>query len=145
MQGGLKHSYITSKGRGRDPSKAAPCSSCSPPELTVDRHKEHLARLSGGVGGDALEPPLVPGAGAGDEQRARGLHPAWAQHTLGTAPAPWGDNKRGKTQPRGKVGTCMHRAGGVGSEGGRPSPTGPGVQGSPIHHRQVKPAAGPAG
>lgn len=83
-------------GGERPPNKAAPCSTCSPLGLTVDRHEEHLARLSGGVGGDALEPPLVPGAGAGDEQRARGLHPAWAQHTLGTAPAPWGATRGGK-------------------------------------------------
>lgn len=51
-----------------DPGKATLGKTHGPQELTVDGHEEDLACLTGSTGGDALEPPLIPGTRAGDEQ-----------------------------------------------------------------------------
>lgn len=67
-RGGLEHTHITPEVVP-DPRKATLGKTHRPQDLTVDGHEEDLACLSGGVGGDALVPPLILGIGAGDEQR----------------------------------------------------------------------------
>lgn len=148
MQRGLKHGYIMSKWGGRDPPiRQLPAVLAAPqgspwtdtrntlrasPAALVAMHSNHPS--SRGLGLVMSSEPEVC--------TLRGHSTRWGQ------PLHHGEQQEGekkKNNPGGKEGTCKHQARGVGSGGGRPSPTGPGVQGSLMHRRTARLAAGPAG